>query len=47
MEFVKDILKEEDFWEGLGLVIVLAFFVRWRVPAFLAAALDRRTSTNP
>jgi F-type H+-transporting ATPase subunit b len=42
MEFIKDILKEEDFWEGLGLVIVLAFFVWWRVPAFLAAALDRR-----
>jgi F-type H+-transporting ATPase subunit b len=42
MDFIKDILKEEDFWEGLGLVIVLAFFVWWRVPAFLAAALDRR-----
>lgn len=42
MEFLKDILKEPDFWEGLGLVIVLAFFVWWRVPAFLAAALDRR-----
>lgn len=42
MEFIKHILKEEDFWEGLGLVIVLAFFVWWRVPAFLAAALDRR-----
>src|SRR3954464_12771265 len=42
MEFIKHILKEEDFWEGLWLVIVLAFFVWWRVPAFLAAALDRR-----
>ncbi len=42
MEFIKTILKEPDFWEGLGLVIVLAFFVWWRVPAFLAAALDRR-----
>jgi len=42
MDFIKDILKEPDFWEGLGLVIVLAFFVWWRVPAFLAAALDRR-----
>jgi F-type H+-transporting ATPase subunit b len=42
MEFIKDILKEPDFWEGLGLVIVLAFFVWWRVPAFLGAALDRR-----
>ncbi|HEX3945891.1 MAG TPA: hypothetical protein VHW69_17590 [Rhizomicrobium sp.] len=42
MEFIKHILKEEDFWEGLGLVIVIAFFLWWRVPAFLAAALDRR-----
>ena len=42
MDFITDILKEEDFWEGLGLVIVLAFFLYWRVPAFLAAALDRR-----
>jgi F-type H+-transporting ATPase subunit b len=42
MEFIKDILKSPDFWEGLGLAIVLAFFLWWRVPAFLAAALDRR-----
>jgi F-type H+-transporting ATPase subunit b len=42
MEFIKHVLKEEDFWEGLGLVIVIAFFLWWRVPAFLAAALDRR-----
>jgi len=42
MEFIKDILKEPDFWEGLGLLIVIAFFLWWRVPAFLAAALDRR-----
>jgi F-type H+-transporting ATPase subunit b len=42
MEFIKHILKEEDFWEGLGLLIVIAFFLWWRVPAFLAAALDRR-----
>ena len=42
MEFIKHILKEEDFLEGLGLLIVIAFFLWWRVPAFLAAALDRR-----
>jgi F-type H+-transporting ATPase subunit b len=42
MEFIKDILKEPDFWEGLGLLIVIAFFLWWRVPAFVAAALDRR-----
>ena len=42
MEFIKHILHEEDFWEGLGLIIVLAGFVWWRVPAFVAAALDRR-----
>jgi F-type H+-transporting ATPase subunit b len=42
MDFVTHLLKEEDFWEGLGLVIVIAFFLYWRVPAFLAAALDRR-----
>jgi F-type H+-transporting ATPase subunit b len=42
MEFLKHILKEPDFWEGLGLLIVIAFFLWWRVPAFLAAALDRR-----
>lgn len=42
MDFVTHLLKEEDFWEGLGLIIVLGFFLYWRVPAFLAAALDRR-----
>src|ERR1700757_695933 len=42
MEFIKDILKEPDFWEGLGLVIVLAFFLYMRLPAFAAAWLDRR-----
>ncbi|HEY8696606.1 MAG TPA: hypothetical protein VIM02_03225 [Rhizomicrobium sp.] len=42
MEFITHILKQEDFWEGLGLLIVIAFFLWWRVPAFLAAALDRR-----
>jgi len=42
MEFIKDILKEPDFWEGLGLLIVIAFFLYMRLPAFAAAWLDRR-----
>jgi F-type H+-transporting ATPase subunit b len=42
MDLIKHILKEPDFWEGLGLLIVIAFFLWRRVPAFLAAALDRR-----
>jgi F-type H+-transporting ATPase subunit b len=42
MEFIKHILKEEDFWEGLGLLIVIGMFLYWRVPAFAAAWLDRR-----
>ena len=42
MEFVKDILKSPDFWEGLGLAVVIGFFLWWRVPAFVAAWLDRR-----
>jgi len=42
MEFIKDILREPDFWEGLGLLIVIAFFLYMRLPAFAAAWLDRR-----
>jgi len=42
MEIIKDVLKSPDFWEGLGLAIVIGFFLWWRVPAFLAAWLDRR-----
>lgn len=42
MEFIKNILKEPDFWEGLGLLIVIAFFLWVRIPAFVAAWLDRR-----
>ncbi len=42
MEFLKEILKEPDFWEGLGLAIVIGFFLWWRVPAFVGAWLDRR-----
>ncbi|HEY1962807.1 MAG TPA: hypothetical protein VGG69_10345 [Rhizomicrobium sp.] len=42
MEFIKDILKEPDFWEGIGLLIVIAFFLWVRIPAFVAGWLDRR-----
>lgn len=37
-----DLLKETDFWEWLGLIAVLAIFLYRRVPAMIAAALDRR-----
>lgn len=42
MEFIENILKSPDFWEGLGLAVVIGFFLWWRVPAFVAAWLDRR-----
>src|ERR1043166_7343544 len=42
MELITHILKQEDFWEGLGLRVVISLFLWWRVPAFVAAALDRR-----
>src|SRR5438046_2257747 len=35
-------LKEEDFWEWLGLIAVVAIFLYQRVPAFIGRALDRR-----
>jgi F-type H+-transporting ATPase subunit b len=35
-------LKEEDFWEWLGLIAVVAVFLYQRVPAFIGRALDRR-----
>jgi F-type H+-transporting ATPase subunit b len=45
MALIKDLLKEPDFWEGLGLLIVIAFFLWVRIPAFAAAWLDRRAET--
>lgn len=42
MDFIKHILEEEDFWEFLGLLVVIGAFLWWRVPAFVAAHLDRR-----
>jgi F-type H+-transporting ATPase subunit b len=42
MDIIKDILKSTETWEGLALLIVIGMFMWWRVPAFVAAALDRR-----
>ncbi len=38
MEF----LKETDFWEGLGLAIVIGLILWQRVPAMIAKLLDAR-----
>jgi F-type H+-transporting ATPase subunit b len=37
-----DWLKETDFWEWVGLLVVIAMFLWWRVHAFIGSALDRR-----
>lgn len=37
-----DILKETDFWEGLGLLIVIGLILWQRVPAMLGKMLDAR-----
>jgi len=37
-----EILKDPDFWEGLGLAIVIALILYRRVPAMLAKMLDAR-----
>src|ERR1051325_1007253 len=42
MEVIKDILRSTETWEGLALLIVIGMFIWWRVPAFVAAALDPR-----
>ena len=39
-----EVLKEPDFWEGLGLVIVVAIILYRRVPAMLAKMLDERAA---
>jgi len=39
---VLELLKETDFWEGLGLVIVIGLILYRRVPAMLAQMLDAR-----
>jgi F-type H+-transporting ATPase subunit b len=42
MEFLKEILSETDFWEGLGLAIVIGLILWQRVPALIAKMLDAR-----
>jgi F-type H+-transporting ATPase subunit b len=37
-----DLLKEPDFWEALGLIIVLLIFWWGGAPAFITRALDKR-----
>lgn len=37
-----EILKETDFWEGLGLAIVIGLILWQRVPAMLGKMLDAR-----
>ena len=37
-----DWLKEPDFWEWVGWLIVIAIFLRIRAHTFVASALDRR-----
>lgn len=42
MEFLKTLLQEPDFWEGLGLLTVIALFLYLGVPGMVAAMLDKR-----
>jgi F-type H+-transporting ATPase subunit b len=37
-----ELLKETDFWEGLGLAIVIGLILYQRVPAMLTKMLDAR-----
>lgn len=37
-----ELLKETDFWEGLGLVIVIGLILWQRVPAMIGRMLDAR-----
>lgn len=39
---IVEILNEPDFWEALGLLIVILIFLWKGAPAFIARALDRR-----
>jgi F-type H+-transporting ATPase subunit b len=41
---IVEILKEPDFWEWLGLLIVVGIILWKRVPAFLGAMLDARAA---
>lgn len=39
---ILDILKESDFWEWLGLIVVIAIFFWKGAHVFIAQALDKR-----
>jgi F-type H+-transporting ATPase subunit b len=39
-----EILEEPDFWEGLGLLIVIGLILWQRVPAMIAKMLDARAA---
>jgi F-type H+-transporting ATPase subunit b len=39
-----EILREEELWIGLGLVILVGILLYQRVPAFVVAALDTRAA---
>ncbi|HTT85307.1 MAG TPA: hypothetical protein VMF67_17660 [Rhizomicrobium sp.] len=39
---IVDILSETDFWEWVGLLVVIAILLWKGAPAFIASALDRR-----
>ncbi|MBV9990352.1 MAG: ATP F0F1 synthase subunit B [Alphaproteobacteria bacterium] len=39
---IEELLKEPDFWEGLGLAIVIGLILYQKVPAMLAKMLDAR-----
>ena len=42
MEIIREILKDTEFWEGLGLLIVLGGFWYLGVPKMVATSLDAR-----
>ena len=48
MEFLRTVqaytIASTEFWEWLGLLAVVAIFIRQRVPAFIASALDARAA---
>lgn len=48
MDFLRTLqaytIASTEFWEWLGLLVVIAIFLRHRVPAFIASALDARAA---
>jgi F-type H+-transporting ATPase subunit b len=43
MELLKTALQEPDFWEGIGLLTVIALFLYLGVPGMVTGALDKRS----